>query len=135
MSTRDAKGGCYRWLSTNVNYLKDQLSGFINDPLNNILISFWQICSFFIFFPHGKLFATSKFSDKNIFEQKVVILSSLCIILFFSDRSFLLHKSSFEKTLEKRAFAIEGVLITVIFFLLIRNPKKQSCLPLKIYLV
>jgi hypothetical protein len=73
------------------------------------LSAFWQICTFLIFFLDGKLFATSEFSDKNMFEQKFPLLSLLRIIWFSSDRLFLLYKSSFEKTLKKRAFSIEGV--------------------------
>jgi hypothetical protein len=50
----------------------------------------------------GKLCATSKFSDKNIFGGKLPLLSLLRLILFFSDRSFLLHKSSFKNTQKTR---------------------------------
>ena len=83
---------------------------------------------FFNFFSlDGKLFVTSKFSDKNFLKRNLRLLSSLRMILFFSDRLFLLYKSSFERTLKKRAFAIEGVLIKVkciFIFLLISNREK-----------
>jgi hypothetical protein len=57
----------------------------------------------------GKLFATSKFSDKNFSEQKVATFELTSHNLIFSDRLFLLYQSSFEKTHKKRAFAIKGV--------------------------
>jgi hypothetical protein len=38
----------------------------------------------------GKLFTTSKFSDKNFLKQKLPLLNLLRMILFFSDRLFSL---------------------------------------------
>jgi hypothetical protein len=64
---------------------------------------------FNLFSLDGKLFATLKFSGENFFERKLPLLSSFCLIRFFSDRLFLLYKLSFEKTLKQRALAIEGV--------------------------
>jgi hypothetical protein len=60
-------------------------------------VHFDRLTFFQIFSLDKKLFATSKFWDKNYFEQKLLLLSSLCIIWFFSDRLCLLYKSSFEK--------------------------------------
>jgi predicted nucleotide-binding protein (sugar kinase/HSP70/actin superfamily) len=56
--------------------------------------------SLYFFSLDGKLFATSKFSDINIPEQKLPLLSLLRLIWFFSDRLFLLYNSSLEKTLQ-----------------------------------
>jgi hypothetical protein len=55
-----------------------------------------------------KLFAISKFLDKNFFLTKVATFKFTSFHLIFSDRLFLLYKSSFKKTLLKRAFAILG---------------------------
>ena len=70
-------------------------------------VHFDRFALFQFFSLDEKLFATSKFSNKNFFEHKLPLFSSLCIIWISSDRLFLLkykYKSSFEKTLKKRAF-------------------------------
>jgi hypothetical protein len=90
---------------------------------------------FNLFSLDGKLFATSKFSVKNIFKRKLLLLSLLRIIWFFSDRLFLIYKSSFEKQsvctkmrvcyprcLNKKKY---------ISFLLIRSREKWSRTPVK----
>jgi hypothetical protein len=66
--------------------------------MKKILLSMcYDLCFFNCFHLDGKLFATSKFSDKNFFERKLPLLSFILIVLFFSDQLFLLYKSSFGK--------------------------------------
>ena len=72
-------------------------------------VHFGRSAFFSFFLLDGKLLITSNIVKKNFLDRNLELLSSLFIIWFLSDRLFLLYKSSFEITLKKRAFAIEGV--------------------------
>jgi hypothetical protein len=65
----------------------------------------------FFFVLIGNILPLHNFRNKKFFKRKLPLFNSLCIILFFSDQLFLLYKSSFEKALKKRAFAIKCVFL------------------------
>jgi hypothetical protein len=73
-------------------------------------VHFDRFALFQFIFSWWKSFANSKFSNKNIFERKMPLLSSLCLIWFSSDRFFSRYKSSSEKTHCKTRVCYESCL-------------------------